>query len=103
VSDDGADDDRPRALSRYAVRFVGGPVTAARAALEARGIPSISAGAVWPSSSSGLSFEDHSAVGVHATSKGHAIRKVRDALEGHGDFSDFEAMPIGDSPDADDA
>jgi hypothetical protein len=103
VSDDRTDDDRPKALSRYAVRFVGGPVTAARAALEAQGIPSISSGGLWPSSSSGASFEDHTAVGVHATSKEDAIRKVREALGGHGDFTDFEATPIGDAPDADDA
>lgn len=79
---------------RWAVRFHGTPMQDAEAALKAQGIPIISAGAYFPEASPGPTFDQHTAVGVHATSAQDAIRFVRDALAGHGDFSEFEAKRL---------
>jgi hypothetical protein len=77
---------------RYAVRFNGAPAQAAKAALEANGIPIISSGAWIPESSPGPSLEHHTAVGIHATTEADAVRHVRQVLAGHGVFSEFEAV-----------
>jgi hypothetical protein len=76
------------------VRFYGTPMQGAKAALEGNGIPIISAGAYFPESSPGPTFDQHTAVGVLATTEQDAIRFVREALAGHGDFSGFEATRI---------
>lgn len=81
------------------MRFQGTPVQAAKAALEAHGIPIISAGAYFPEASAGPTFEHHTAVGVHATTEADAIRHVQEALAGHGEFSEFAATPMAPRPE----
>jgi hypothetical protein len=61
------------------------------AALEARRIKKQSVSGFFPTRP-----EPNTTVVVQAAGEDDAIRRVRDALEGHGDFSGFEAEPFVD-------
>lgn len=94
------DDDRLRGVQRWRVTFSGKPEQSADAALRDGPLFDLSgpAGAFWPAAASGPS-EWHYGVGVLAPTEDDAIAKVREVLDGHGEFDGFEAEELAPEDD----
>ena len=85
-------DDRLRGMGRWAVRFSGTVSQEAVTALKERHIEIASLDRFFEERLPGPS----TTVVVQAAAEDDAIRRVRDELEGHGEYSGFQATPFVD-------
>jgi hypothetical protein len=83
-------DDRLRGMGRWAVRFRGPLGPEAVAALKEAGVAKSQLAHFFDTPGP----EPNTTVVVQASSEDDAIARVRSALERHGEFSSFEAVPF---------